>query len=200
MDKLALLRLIDDSGVSALVKKAFSKVDRINFVPSGLKAFAYEDRPIPLPEGQTTSQPSLIAFILHRLDLKKGLSVLEVGTGFGFQTALLRDIVGENGFVISIEFSKAIFEQAQLRVRERNVLLVHGDGKKGFKQKAPFDRIVVSAACPSMPDELFAQLAENGRMVYPQESLYGQDLVLVEKTGGKPVVKVLLPVAFVTLK
>ncbi|MFH1056350.1 MAG: protein-L-isoaspartate O-methyltransferase [Candidatus Micrarchaeota archaeon] len=203
MNKSQLLVLIGQRGVSPAVAKAFKKVDRRNFVPEALKPMAFEDHPIPLPEGQTTSQPSLLAFILDRLSLKKGARVLEVGTGFGFQTALLSELVGRKGSVVSIEFFESLFKEAGRRLAGRkNVLLIHGDGKKGYAAKAPFDAIVVSAACSSLPKTLFEQLKAGGKMVYPQNSgLFGQDLLLVLKAkGGTPLMQNLLPVAFVPLR
>ncbi|HLC38330.1 MAG TPA: protein-L-isoaspartate O-methyltransferase [Candidatus Norongarragalinales archaeon] len=202
MTKAQLELLIKKSGVSPSIAHAFEKVDRADFVPPQSKGEAYEDRPIPLHEGQTTSQPSLIAFILEKLRLEKGHRVLEVGTGFGFQTALLSELVGKKGFVVSIEFFGRIYEEAFSRLKGRkNVLLVQGDGKNGFAEKAPFDAIVVSAACASTPKTLFSQLKEGGRMVFPlQKALFAQDLVLVEKKKGKALETVLLPVAFVPLR
>jgi len=196
-----LLDLICSSGVSSSIAKAFGKVDRADFVPEELESVAYEDRPIPLPEGQTTSQPSLIAFIIDKLRVQKGQRVLEVGTGFGFQTALLSEIAGKEGLVVSIEYFKTLHDEAKKRLAARkNVLLVQGDGKTGFPSKAPFDAVVVSAACAELPPNLFEQLKEGGRLVYPQETGFGQDLLLVEKQEGKKKTTPLLPVAFVPLR
>lgn len=194
--------LVEKSGFSPCVLSAFKKTDRAHFIPKQFENDAYADSPIPLPEGQTTSQPSLIAFILDRLALKKGDSVLEIGTGFGFQTALLSEIVGEKGLVVSIEFLRTLYSEAFKRLEGRkNVLLLHGDGKNGCAEKSPFDAIVVSAACASFPQTLLSQLKEGGRMVFPlQNPSLSQDLVLVEKRRGKPLEKVLLPVAFVPLR
>ncbi|MEM4254956.1 MAG: protein-L-isoaspartate O-methyltransferase [Candidatus Norongarragalinales archaeon] len=201
MNRGQLLNLIRSTGVSKATAQAFENVDRADFVPEELESVAYEDRPIPLPENQTTSQPSLIAFVLDKLRVGKGDRVLEVGTGFGFQTALLSELVGEKGLVVSIEHFEALHGQAKKRLAARkNVLLLHGDGKKGFAEKAPFDAIVVSAACASLPQPLFEQLKEGGRLAYPQETGFGQDLILVEKRGGRKKTTPLLPVAFVPLR
>ncbi|MBS3070409.1 protein-L-isoaspartate O-methyltransferase [Candidatus Micrarchaeota archaeon] len=202
MDRQQLQTLVSSTGASIPIANAFAKTDRAEFVPEELESVAYEDKPVPLPEGQTTSQPSLIALILDHLALGKGARVLEVGTGFGFQTALLSELVGAKGLVVSIEYFRSLHEQAKKRLAGRkNVLLLHADGKKGFAEKAPFDAIVVSAACAELPPKLFAQLKKGGRLAYPQETGFGQDLVLVEKTAeGKKKTTPLLPVAFVQLR
>jgi len=202
MDKRQLQTLVSSTGVSSSIASAFAKVDRAGFVPEELESIAYEDKPVPLPEGQTTSQPTLIAFILDRLSLHKDARVLEIGTGYGFQSALLAELAGAKGLVVSIEYFQSLHEQAKKRLAGRkNVLLVHGDGKNGFAEKAPFDAIVVSAACAELPPKLFEQLKNGGRLVYPQETGFGQDLVLVEKTPeGRKKTTRLMPVAFVPLR
>lgn len=197
-----LLALVREQNPSPRVLRAFGKTDRKDYVPLSFAGAAYEDRPIPLPDGQTTSQPTLVAFILSKLGLREESRVLEVGTGFGFQTALLSEIVGSKGLVVSIEFSEILHREARKRLAGRkNVLLVHGDGKKGFPGKAPFDAIVVSAACAELPNALFEQLKSGGRIACPQETGFGQDLVLVERTPeGERRATSLMPVAFVPLR
>ena len=176
-------------------------MSRKNFVPKEFAANAFEDRPIPLPENQTTSQPSLIAFILDKLDVSEGQKVLEVGTGFGFQTALLSELAGEKGLVVSIEFFPSLFKEAKARLKERkNVFLLQGDGKNGFPEKAPFDSMVVSAACDVLPPELFKQLKTGGKIIYPKNTSFGQQLVLVEKNLLGSNEMPLFPVSFVPLR
>ncbi len=112
MDRRQLQTLVSSTGVSTTISNAFAKVDRAEFVPEELESVAYEDRPIPLPEGQTPSQPTLIALILDHLAIRKGDRVLEVGTGYGFQTTLLSGLVGAKGLVVSIEYFQSLHEQA----------------------------------------------------------------------------------------
>ncbi len=197
-----LSQIVSLAGVSRRVLSAFSKIDRADFVPKEFKPEAYEDRPIPLPESQTTSQPSLIALIADKLGIRKGDRVLEVGTGFGFQTALLSELVGPEGLVVSIEFLKPLHERAKENLAGRkNLLLVQGDGRNGFPEKAPYDAIVVSAASEGVPAALFVQLKKGGTLAYPHRSAMGQDLLFIEKTTNeKASVVFSLPVSFVPLR
>jgi protein-L-isoaspartate(D-aspartate) O-methyltransferase len=146
---------------------ALRRVPRAGFVPPGLEDRAYEDIPVPIPHDQVTTQPSLVAKMVDALDLRGGEQVLEVGTGHGFQTALLARLAS---FVYSVERwpdLAAVARQNLAREGIRNVTLVVGDGTAGLPQHAPFDAIVVSAAFPSVVGPLADQLARGGRLVQP---------------------------------
>ncbi len=181
------------------VLSAMLQVPRHEFVPAEYQDKAYADHPIPIAENQTISQPFIIAVSLEALALNGSERVLEVGTGSGYQTALLAVLARE---VFSIERRPVLAQSAEAllnRLGYANVTIVVGDGSNGVPQFAPFDAIVVSAAAPQVPRSLFDQLAENGRMVIPVGPPHAQELQLVRKQDGHIRVKVLEGCRFVPL-
>lgn len=169
------------------VEKAFLEVERHAFFPDELVSQAYEDNAFPIGFGQTISQPSTIATMLEMLNAKKGMRVLEVGSGTGYVSALLSNIVGPKGKVFGIDILPELVERAKLTLQSiglKNVELKQGDGGIGWKEKSPFERILVSAACASVPEALFEEINENGILVAPVGIDYA-DLVLFEKKNGK---------------
>jgi protein-L-isoaspartate(D-aspartate) O-methyltransferase len=187
----------------ARVLAAMSSVPRHEFVPQPLWNSAYEDHPLPIGEGQTISQPYIVAAMLERLTLQGNGNgndrVLEVGTGSGYVTALLSLLSGE---VYSVERHAQLAASAEStlkRLEYRNVQIRVGDGSQGWPEYAPFDAILVSAATPEMPPALFAQLREGGRMMVPIGPSASQDLHLIHKVGGQPEVKILEGCRFVPL-
>lgn len=163
-----LLRAIEHDGTEdPRVLDAFRRVDRAGFVPPDGVAMAYEDGPIPIPHGQVTTQPSLVARMVAGLRLTGSERVLEVGTGFGFQTAILALLARE---VLSIERFADLAEQARANLEASGitgVTIVVGDGTLGLPEHAPYDAILVSAAAPAVPPPLVEQLAIGGRLVQP---------------------------------
>jgi len=181
------------------VLDAMLRIPRHEFVPQELRSQAYGDHPIPIGEKQTISQPFIIARSLQALGLDGSESVLEVGTGSGYQTALLAVL---SRFVYSIERYATLAADAETilaRLGLRNVRVVVGDGSQGWREFAPFDAIVVSAAAPSVPGSLLDQLSSNGRMVIPVGPPHAQELQLIGKQEGKAVVEVLDGCRFVPL-
>src|SRR6202521_3960256 len=185
------------------VLDAMRNVPRHEFVPESLRQEAYEDHPLPIGEGQTISQPYIVAAMLEHLGLQAGDQaadrVLEVGTGSGYVTALLSLLCAE---VYSVErhAQLAISAESTLhRLGYGNVKIRVGDGSQGWPEYAPFDAILVSAATPEMPPDLFAQLREGGRMVVPIGPASSQELQLIRKIGGEPAVRVLEGCRFVPL-
>jgi protein-L-isoaspartate(D-aspartate) O-methyltransferase len=183
------------------VADAMSKVPRERFVPAELAAQAYENRPLPIGHGQTISQPLIVAVMTQLLRLEPESRVLEVGTGSGYQTAILAELAGE---VVSIEVVESLAAEARARfdgLGYRNVELVCGDGAAGSPEKAPFDAILVTAAADKLPPALVEQLKPGGRIVVPLGGHPAtQELALVEKEpGGAIRERRLLPVAFVPL-
>jgi protein-L-isoaspartate(D-aspartate) O-methyltransferase len=178
-----LLDVIVESGVrDARVIEAFERVPRAGFVPPELIDRAYVDEPLPIPHGQVTTQPSLIARMIEPLALAGEERLLEVGTGHGFQTALLAALGGE---VWSIERWPDLAATARANLERsgaRNVEVVVGDGSEGFPEHAPFDAIVVSAAFPRVPEPLSNQLVSGGRLVHPVGSGGMEEVVLFERT------------------
>ena len=165
------------------VISAFLKVPREEFVPEDLKKYAYIDSPLSIGEGQTISQPYIVALMTEALKLKGGEKVLEIGTGSGYQSAILAEIGCE---VYSVERIESLAKKAEniLRKLGYNVKIKIGDGTLGWKEYSPYDRIIVTAAGPKIPDTLLFQLSENeGRLIMPVGDRFFQDLILVIKRG-----------------
>lgn len=177
---------------------AMLKVERHLFVPGYLAASAYADSPLPIGSGQTISQPYIVAYMTEALELGSSDRVLEIGTGSAYQAAVLAEIVKE---VYSIEIVKELAELAEERMTRLgygNVYLRHGDGYKGWREKAPFDAIMVTAAPPELPMELVDQLSVGGRMIVPVGEFF-QELQLITMTESGHSVKRLIPVRFVPM-
>jgi protein-L-isoaspartate(D-aspartate) O-methyltransferase len=181
------------------VLAAMSHVPRHEFVAADYRDQVYEDHPIPIGEGQTISQPYIVAIMLQALALDSSDVVLEVGTGSGYLTALLADLTRQ---VYSVERHASLARTAQAtldRLGYTNVEVLVGDGGNGFPDRAPFDAIVVSAAAPQIPPPLFEQLREGGRLIIPVGPPHAQELQLVRKHGGQPVVSRMEGCRFVPL-
>lgn len=183
------------------VMKAMGKVPRHRFVPPLEESFAYDNRPLPIGEGQTISQPYIVALMTDLLDPKPGDKVLEVGTGSGYQAAVLAELVSK---VYTIEIVEPLGRQAVKILGElgyRNVEVRIGDGYGGWPAAAPFDAIIVTAAPASVPQPLIDQLKPGGRMVIPVGGAFeGQQLLLVQKRAdGGATTQRTLPVRFVPL-
>lgn len=181
-----------------LVLAAMNAVPRHLFVPPELVAEAYEDRPLPIGHGQTISQPYIVAFMTEALRLAGGERVLEIGTGCGYQAAVLAEIADE---VYTIEIVEELARAAERRLRDlhyRNVHVRTGDGWRGWPEAAPFDAILLAAAPERVPSALVDQLRVGGRMVLPLGG-DSQELILVEKTESGVRHRSLLPVRFVPM-
>ncbi|MEA3490214.1 MAG: protein-L-isoaspartate(D-aspartate) O-methyltransferase [Candidatus Omnitrophota bacterium] len=177
---------------------AMEKVDRHLFVPDSLRYAAYRDSPLPIGHGQTISQPYIVAFMTEAARLEPGDRVLEIGTGCGYQAAVLAEIVKE---VYTIEILKELADSARERLKDLgygNVKVKWGDGYRGWAEEAPFDAIIVTAAPPDIPMKLIDQLKAGGRMVIPVGGFF-QELYLVTKTGKGYEKKAILPVRFVPM-
>ncbi len=189
-----------DRGISDLrVLDAMRNVPRHEFVPETFRQDAYEDYPLPIGEGQTISQPYIVAAMLEYLALEATDRVLEVGTGSGYVTALLSLLSAE---VYSVERHAQLVASAESTLRRleyRNVKIRVGDGSQGWAEYAPFDAVLVSAATPEMPPALFAQLREGGRLMAPIGPPSSQELQLIRKVGGQPEVTILEGCRFVPL-
>jgi protein-L-isoaspartate(D-aspartate) O-methyltransferase len=187
--------------LDARVLDALRRVPRHAFVPSDLVDSAYEDRPLPIGYGQTISQPYIVALMTDLLRLPERGRALEIGTGSGYQAAVLSALGYE---VYTIEIVPSLADEATARLSEQGfnaVQVRQGDGYFGWPDKAPFDGIVVTAAAPQVPPPLIAQLKRGGRMVIPVGAIFlVQQLLLVEKlSDGTIRTEALLPVAFVPL-
>jgi protein-L-isoaspartate(D-aspartate) O-methyltransferase len=168
------------------VLNAMARVPRHAFAPEPYRDQAYEDHPLPIAQGQTISQPYIVALMLEALALRPADRVLEVGTGSGYVTALLAELAAQ---VISVERHAALADPARellARVGYTNVRIIAGDGTQGFPECAPYDAIIVSAAAPEIPPALPAQMAEGGRMIMPVGMPDSQQLQLIRMEGGQP--------------
>jgi len=180
------------------VIEAMLKVPRHEFVPDKWKDQAYEDHPLPIGFGQTISQPYIVASMTEVLDIRKTDKVFEVGTGSGYQAAVLAELAGS---VYSIEIVEELAEGAEKTLKRLgygNITVKHGDGYKGMPDFSPFDAIIVTAAPPEIPEELVKQLKTGGRMVLPVGEDY-QELVLIKKTEKGIEKETLYPVRFVPM-
>jgi len=183
------------------VLKAMRKVPRHLFIPPGRRMFAYRDSPVPIGYGQTISQPYIVALMTQVLGLQPGMKVLEVGTGSGYQAAILAEITPH---VFSMEIIDPLYSAAKDRLEKmgyESITLLNGDGYYGMEDHAPFDRIIVTCAALHIPPPLFKQLKPSGRMIIPVGGRYEiQRLLLVRKgKDGKRRSRSLGPVRFVPL-
>jgi len=181
------------------VLSAMERVPRHLFVPPELVPYAYEDRPLPIGAGQTISQPYIVALSTQALELSPQDRVLEIGTGSGYQAAVLAELAGEVYTVERLpELSQAARERLE-RLGYRNLHFRVGDGTKGWPDEAPFDAILVTAAAPKVPQSLVEQLAEGGRLVIPIGGRESQDLWLMRRRTRRLEKVYLCPCTFVPL-
>jgi protein-L-isoaspartate(D-aspartate) O-methyltransferase len=174
-------------------------VPRHELVPPNVRAFAYADHPLPIGHGQTISQPYIVAFMTEKLDPKPTDRVLEIGTGSGYQAAVLSGLVAK---VHTIEIVEPLARRAEAdlkRLGYTNVFVRAGDGYKGWPEAAPFDTVIVTCAPDHVPQPLVDQLKEGGRMVIPVGEANDQSLYLLEKRGTNVVRRAILPVRFVPM-
>ncbi|WP_167604684.1 protein-L-isoaspartate(D-aspartate) O-methyltransferase [Maribellus sediminis] len=197
---LMVKKQIEARGINdKAVLSAFRTVPRHEFVLSEYVRYAYNDYPLPIDEGQTISQPFIVAFMTDALDLKHTDRVLEVGTGSGYQAAIIAQICDS---VFTIEIFEALTEKAKATFEKlgyQNIYCKIGDGYLGWEEKAPFDAIIVTCAPTHIPKALEDQLAEGGRMIIPVGENQVQHLVLLEKHNGKLKERKVLPVRFVPM-
>ena len=184
--------------------KAFKTVPREKFIRESYLSEAYGDYPLPIGHGQTISQPTTVMMMTQALELKTGDKVLEVGAGSGYQAAIIAKVIGAKGKVITTEiiselvlFARENLEKADIK----NVEVICWDGSKGYEKQAPYDKIIVTAACPKIPKPLIEQLKENGIIVAPVGSLFfGQNMIKAKKVKGELIQESLGQFVFVPLK
>jgi protein-L-isoaspartate(D-aspartate) O-methyltransferase len=181
------------------VLAAMAKVPREEFVPVDQRVDAYEDAPLPIGYDQTISQPYIVAFMTEQLQPKPGDRILEVGTGSGYQAAILADLVADVYTIEIVEPLAKTAEAALQRLGYKNVHLKVGDGYQGWPEEAPFDAIIVTCAPDKVPQPLTDQLKDGGRMVIPVGERFAQQLYLLEKKNGQLKESATLPVRFVPM-
>lgn len=194
VERQILARNVEDPKVI----EAMRTVPRHKFVPEELKGHAYEDGPLPIGHGQTISQPYIVAYMTEQLNLKGDEKVLEVGTGSGYQAAVLAEIVQS---VYTIEIVEPLAKEAREILNQAGYKNIHtriGDGYRGWPEEAPFDAIIVTAAPKTLPENLIDQLKTGGRMIVPVGD-WAQTLLLIRKTEKDYTQEKLLPVRFVPM-
>ncbi len=197
-------RMVDEQFIGRGIKdervlEAMRKVPRHEFLPEAIRGMAYGDNALPLGEGQTMSQPYMVALMTELLRLKGAERVLEIGTGSGYQAAVLAELCGK---VYTVERIKSLADKARVtldRLGYKSVAIKVYDGTYGWKEMAPFDAIIVTAGAPDVPAPLVEQLKEGGRMVIPVGDRYGQQLVTVVKTAEDMITEQSIPCVFVPL-
>lgn len=180
------------------VLDAMKHTPRHLFVPEDVEQYAYNDGALPIEEDQTISQPFIVALMTELLELTGNEKVLEIGTGSGYQAAILSQLVDS---CYSVELIKILADRAADRLKRlgyQNVVVKCGDGYKGWPEHAPFDRIIITAAPPEIPQTLLEQLKPDGRMVLPVGT-YHQELLVVTPKGNEPVLERIIPVRFVPM-
>lgn len=195
VDTQLIPRGIKDERVLA----AMRKVPRHLFMPESVQFSAYDDMALPIGEGQTISQPYMVAIMTELLELKGDETVLEIGAGSGYQAAILAELAKE---VYTVERVEALADNARERLRNLgydNVYVFTGDGTRGFEEKAPFDRIIITAGTPKIPDPLINQLKEGGLIVAPVGERFSQILIRGEKKKDSLIEEYHTPCVFVPL-
>ncbi len=210
-ERKRLVEMLKREGIirSKKVERALLNVPRELFVPENYRDLAYADTPLPIGKGQTISAPHMVALMTELLNLDEGMKVLEIGTGSGYQAAVIAEIVAPKnskkpGKVITIERIPELAEFARRNLERAGyidrVKVVVGDGTLGYPKEAPYDRIIVTAAAPDIPKPLLEQLKPGGRMVIPVGNKYLQYLYIVDKTpSGKITINKDIPCVFVPL-
>ncbi len=182
---------------------AFKKVKREYFVLKEFRSDAYKDVPLPILKEQTISQPTTVVMMLDFIELKKGMKVLEIGTGSGYNAALMAEIVGPKGRIYTTETIEDLVDFAKKNLKKAkttNVRVIHTDGSKGWPTAAPYDRIICTAAAPKIPEVYIEQLKEGGIIVIPVGPLYGQVMIKGKKVKNKLETERLGDFMFVPLK
>ena len=191
---------IEDRGVKDKnVIQVMKNTPRHLFVPQELIYESYNDRPLPIGEDQTISQPYIVALMTELLQLEHSDNVLEIGTGSGYQLAVLSQLID---FCYSIEIKESLATNARKKLNSlgyNNVKIKFGDGYQGWKEYAPFDKIIITAAPKEIPPELIKQLKDGGLMVLPVGESYNQQLIVIEKNGNELKKENIIPVRFVPM-
>lgn len=189
-EKEKLIDYIKEIGYlkSKKLEDALRNIPRHLFVPKGIEHLAYRDTPLSIGHNQTISQPSTVVIMTESLDVKEGQKILEIGTGSGWQSAILSYLVGKKGFVYTIEIIPELVEYARSNLKKlniNNVEVFKKDGSLGLKEYELFDRIIVTAACPDVPEHLLKQLKVDGIMIAPIGDIYLQEMFIIKKLKNK---------------
>lgn len=186
MTKNELLKIMEDMGINKKILKAMELVDRKFFVLEKNLDEVYENRPFPIGYGQTISQPYTVALMLQELDLKKGDKVLEIGTGSGWNAALMSYIVDKGGIIYTVEIIKEIAKKAKDRLKNyKNIIVINTDGSSGLSKYAPYNKIILTAAPRKISSEFKKQLEDGGTLIAPIGEEYNQKLIKIKRKKDK---------------
>ncbi len=202
-DKLIEYWIKDKVITNKKLIEAFKKVPRENFVKKEFLDQAYYDTPLPTIKEQTISQPTTVMIMLQALSLKEGDKVLEIGTGSGYNSALISHIIGKKGTIYTIEIVSELVKFAKKNISKlkiKNVKIIHADGSQGYKEASPYNAIILTAGTPKIPQPLIEQLKNNGRLLAPVGPLYEQVMIKITKKGERLIKENLGPFVFVPLK
>jgi len=202
MQKELLVRFWEEQGIHPKVIDAFLRIPREFFVSPELYKHAYDDIPLPTIRGQSISQPTTVMLMTQALDVQEGHHILEIGSGVGYQASILSKLVG-NGKVASTEIMPELVEVARKNVMTlgcSNVSIHETDGSRGLLPHAPFDRVMITAACPKIPEPIIEQTKEGGIIIAPVGDLHEQVMVKAIKVGQRLDLEFLGPFAFVPLQ
>lgn len=195
-----VVTLLSSGAINERIKKCMLHFPRADFLPDSLKKDAYWDVPLPISNRQTTSAPSMIGIMLREAGLEPGMKVLEIGTGTGWQTALISCLVGEKGRVYTIDIFEEIYRASETLLKDfRNVDVLFGDGLEGHSKGSPYDCIIVSAVASEPYPSLLSQLKEGGVLIIPLRTLHLQILYKITKTKDGLEKKEVCPVLFVPM-
>ncbi len=186
-EKISLIRQLIDSGYlkTPRIIKAFKEIPREEFIPSGYRSSAYADTPLPVGCGQTISAPHMVAIMTELLEPKKTDRVLELGTGSGYQAAILSKLVKK---IITIELEPELAEFARQNLKKagiKNAEVICADGSMGWEKESPYDKIIITCACPEIPKKLTEQIKEGGTIAAPVGGSWRQELIVAKKIKGR---------------
>ncbi len=191
------------AGINQSLLEAFEAIPREKFVLPGLRRDAYKDSPLPTLRNQSLSQPSTVMVMLQALDIKPGDKVFEIGSGVGYQAALMSHLVGPKGKVVTTEIIPELVQLSKQNIDDlgiENVEVVEADGSIGYEDDSPFDKIVITAACPDIPKPIVQQLKPDGVIIAPVGDLKQQILVKATKDGERLDLEFIGPFVFVPMK
>ncbi|QQG38825.1 MAG: protein-L-isoaspartate(D-aspartate) O-methyltransferase [Candidatus Woesearchaeota archaeon] len=196
-----LVKLLEKKGIyDRYVLEAIGKVKRHLFIPDKIRENSYEDNALPILKDQTISQPYTIAFMLQELELNKGEKVLEIGAGSGYNAALISLIV-KPGKVYSVEIDEDLVKYSIKNLKNyKNVKVVHADGSKGYTKAAPYDKVIITAACPTIPEEIIKQVKSEGVIIAPVGDRFTQEMIKCRKEGESLICEKLGRFSFVSLR
>lgn len=183
INELKLMGIKDKNVINAI-----HETKRECFVPNDLKEDSYKNYPLSIDYGQTISQPYTVAFMIELLDIKQGNKILEIGAGSGYNAAVMSHLIGKQGKIYAIELIKELTDFAKDNLKRagiNNVKIIHGDGYHGYKRESPYDRIIITAGTPKIPDELIKQLKNKGIIVAPLSKIYGEEMTKIVKNNNK---------------